>query len=279
MISIAISYTEAAFEVVAQQAAQELNLPLILDSQNLLDQPPSFQSDSSVDQAREQFVLHFGSKGLTLMCPESNGFTSVRCDFTSGANRHRMHHGGGNGQAIAKAVGISGKFAPLVLDLTAGMAADAFVLATLGCQIRLLERHPIVYKLLEDGLSRAAVEAETDPQLAAILDRINLVKIDSGCYLDALEQSDCPDVIYIDPMFPPRKKSAKVKKTMQAFHKLVGSDDDSAGLLEKSLAKARYRVVVKRPSHADFLACAKPSYSLKGKSTRFDIYTLKKLPG
>lgn len=278
MISIAIAYTGAEFELAAQQAGQELNLAVVPDN-SLSNHLMTIESDPSVENASLGFILHFGVEGLSLRCIESHTSTTVRCDFTSGANRHRMHHGGGNGQAIAKAVGVSGKFAPLVLDLTAGMGADAFVLATLGCQLRLLERHPIVYKLLEDGLSRAITEAESDPQLAAILDRINLLKIDSRCYLDAIEQGNRPDVIYIDPMFPPRKKSAKVKKAMQAFHRLVGSDDDSAELLERSIAAAKYRVVVKRPAHADFLASAKPSYSLKGKSTRFDIYALKKLPG
>jgi len=277
MTTIAISYTGAAFQLAAHQAAQELNLPLLPD--NYIFSSASSISDSglNVNNAAVDFNLHFSSEGLVLGCTESH--TTVRCDFTSGANRHRMHHGGGNGQAIAKAVGVSGKFAPRVLDLTAGMAADAFVLATLGCRLTLLERHPIVYRLLEDALNRAAAAGQSDCQLAAIIDRMHLLKIDSGCYLDALEESNRPDIIYIDPMFPPRKKSAKVKKAMQAFHKLVGSDDDSAQLLEKSLAKARYRVVVKRPAQAEFLASAKPSYSLKGKSTRFDIYALQKLPG
>ena len=87
-----------------------------------------------------------------------------------------------------------------------------------------------------------------------------------------------PDVIYIDPMFPAREKSGKVKKEMQLFHQLVGTDDDSSTLLPLALAVARYRVVVKRSVHAPFLADQKPGYSLKGKSTRFDIYPIKKLP-
>jgi len=80
-------------------------------------------------------------------------------------------------------------------------------------------------------------------------------------------------------MFPLRKKSAKVKKDMQALHKIVGADEDSGQILDKALANARYRVVVKRPAHAEFLADTKPTYSLNGKSTRYDIFALQKLPG
>ena len=86
------------------------------------------------------------------------------------------------------------------------------------------------------------------------------------------------DVVYLDPMFPERKKSAKVKKQMQAFHAIVGTDADADGLLALALNVATYRVVVKRPAGANYLAEKKPSYSLEGKSTRYDIYTLKKLP-
>ena len=87
-----------------------------------------------------------------------------------------------------------------------------------------------------------------------------------------------PDVVYVDPMFPLRKKSAKVKKAMQAFHAIVGTDPDADDLLANALKVARYRVVVKRPTGAGFLAETKPNYSLEGKSTRYDIYALKKLP-
>ncbi len=182
-----------------------------------------------------------------------------------------------------------GKFQPCVLDVTAGLGRDAFVLASLGCKLTLLERNPIVYKLLEDGLRRAQSAAENDPQLDAIVRRMQLLKIDSLQYLDALNEDALdentlnhntkPDIIYIDPMFPLRKKSAKVKKDMQALHSIVGADEDSGQIIDKALSKARYRVVIKRPAHASYLADTKPTYSLSGKSTRFDIFALQKLPG
>jgi 16S rRNA (guanine1516-N2)-methyltransferase len=90
--------------------------------------------------------------------------------------------------------------------------------------------------------------------------------------MQALTESQRPDVVYLDPMFPARSKSAQVKKEMQVFHQLVGTDPDADQLLELARACAKKRVVVKRPRIAPELAAARPSYTLTGKSNRYDIY-------
>ena len=85
---------------------------------------------------------------------------------------------------IAKAVGVSGKFHPQVADLTAGLGADSFVLAGLGCNITMTERNPIVHLLLQDGLSRAmAYGYEQDTLLSEIIGRMLLKEIDGLSYL------------------------------------------------------------------------------------------------
>jgi 16S rRNA (guanine1516-N2)-methyltransferase len=240
--------------------------------------------------------------GLSVQLLGKNTPGPVRCDFIGGSAQHRRLYGGGKGQDIAKAVGLNHSgFKPQVLDLTAGLGRDGFVLASLGATVLMLERQPIVFALLEDGLVRARERllAQTDNSdmgtkgLAEIMNRINTINQDANSYLKNLRAdpsvdescSDAvnpdviyPDVIYIDPMFPAREKSGKVKKEMQLFHQLVGTDDDSSTLLPLALEVAQYRVVVKRSAHAPFLAEQKPGYSLKGKSTRFDIYPIKKLP-
>jgi 16S rRNA (guanine1516-N2)-methyltransferase len=101
---------------------------------------------------------------------------------------------------------------------------------------------------------------------------------DSRTYLESLTAEEFPDVIYLDPMFPERQKTADVKKEMAAFHSIVGKDEDADALLPLALAHVNYRVVVKRPRKAPFLNSQVPSYQLEGKSSRFDIYTVKKLP-
>lgn len=196
-----------------------------------------------------------------------SGKNLITVDFTSGATRHRRQQGGGLGQAIAKAVGMRGNYQPKILDVTAGLGQDAFVLASLGSEITMLERAPIAASLLADGLRRGKEHEE----VKTITERMTLIHIDGHSYLDTAPRNYF-DVIYLDPMFPEDNKSALPKKTMQAFHSLIGQDNDSDALLPKARRIAKKRIVVKRSSRAPWLYQAKPHYSLTGKSTRFDIY-------
>lgn len=276
------------FEPRADSLSPGLNLPIV--------------SSDQLNNIDEGLALIVDELGLSVQLLGKNAPGPVRCDFIGGSAQHRRLYGGGKGQDIAKAVGLNHSgFKPQVLDLTAGLGRDGFVLASLGATVLMLERQPIVFSLLEDGLVRARerILVQTDNSdmgtkgLAEIMNRINTINQDASSYLKNLKthpsvDDNCsdavnpdviyPDVIYIDPMFPAREKSGKVKKEMQLFHQLVGTDDDSSTLLPLALEVARYRVVVKRSAHAPFLAEQKPGYSLKGKSTRFDIYPIKKLP-
>ena len=200
--------------------------------------------------------------------------SDIRCDFIAGELRHRRLYGGGKNQMILKATGLN-KHKPSIMDLTAGLGRDSFVLATAGAQVTMLERQPIVAALLADGLRRLR-SAGDDAELV-IAQRLLLQQGDSLNCAAALAAQAAPDVIYLDPMFPERSKSAKVKKSMAFFHHLVGSDDDAAALLPLALETAGYRVVVKRPRHAPPLADIKPGLCFEGKSTRFDVYPLKKM--
>ncbi|UTF61059.1 class I SAM-dependent methyltransferase [Gilvimarinus sp. DA14] len=232
--------------------------------------------DLGLEDIREgpEFALVFDDTGLSLQQTGRKAPGPVRAEFVTGAVNHRRKFGGGKGQAIAKAVGIAARVKPYVLDATAGLGRDAFVLATLGCQVHMHERNPAVHALLSDGLARAAEQA--DSELAEIIARLSLDYGDSSSLLT--ERSNGFDVVYLDPMFPERQKSAAVKKEMRAFHSLVGADEDADGLLQAALEVARYRVVVKRPRNAPDLAERAPSYRLEGKSGRFDIYALQKFP-
>ncbi|AJQ96522.1 hypothetical Protein YC6258_04490 [Gynuella sunshinyii YC6258] len=176
---------------------------------------------------------------------------------------HRRLYGGGKGQDLAKAIGLNKASGIKVLDATAGLGRDAFVLASLGCHVQLWERNPVVHALLSDGLLRAEAHSET----AEIVTRMELC---AG--VASAHKTSWPEVIYLDPMFPPSKKSAKPKKDMQLFHQLVQQDLDADELLPWALKTAKNRVVVKRPRIAPYLAGVKPSFELTGKSNRFDVY-------
>ncbi len=132
----------------------------------------------------------------------------------------------------------------------------------------------MAFALLQDGLRRAHLAAEEDAELAVIVQRMRLIPGDSIHYMRGQPEAFA-DVIYLDPMFPERLKSAAVKKEMQAFHQLVGQDDDGRHLLGAALDKALYRVVVKRPRLAPPVGDIEPNHRLEGKSSRFDIYALR----
>ncbi|WP_428944776.1 16S rRNA (guanine(1516)-N(2))-methyltransferase RsmJ [Pantoea sp. FN060301] len=188
-------------------------------------------------------------------------------DFVEGAMAHRRRFGGGRGEAVAKAVGIKGGYLPAVVDATAGLGRDAFVLASLGCRVQMFERHPVVAALLEDGLQRGYQSAEIGGWLR---ERLTLIHASSLEALSGLGEK--PDVVYLDPMYPHRQKSALVKKEMRVFQTLVGADDDADGLLEPARWLAKKRIVVKRPAYAPPLAGVATQSAVVTKSHRFDIY-------
>lgn len=219
-----------------------------------------------------ELALQVGEQGLQLveLGPQAPG--PVRVDFVEGAQAHRRQFGGGSGQMIARAIGIAPGIRPWVLDATAGLGRDAFVLAGLGCELVMIERQPVIAALLEDGLRRAALDLDT----AAIAARMRLLIGDAITLMGAW-QGDVPEVIHLDPMFPHRDKSALVKKEMRLFRPLVGDDDDAPALLAAALQLASHRVVVKRARKAPPIAGPAPGYTLEGKSSRYDIYPRKKL--
>lgn len=174
-----------SFQARAEQWASLLGLPLQV--------------------ADADFSLQVGEHGLQLqqLGPDAPG--PVRVDFVEGGAAHRRLYGGGSGQMIAKAVGIAQGVRPRVLDATAGLGKDAFVLASLGCEMSLIERQPLIGALLEDGLARAAEDFDVAPIVA----RMKLLK---GNSIDVMLnwQGEPPQVIYLDPMFPHREKTALV---------------------------------------------------------------------
>jgi 16S rRNA (guanine1516-N2)-methyltransferase len=214
-----------------------------------------------------QFQLLYSDKGLELFKLDEPKLGAVYVDFAGGAVNHRRKFGGGKGQAIAKAVGLKSGVTPSVVDGTAGLGRDAFVLASLGCYVTMLERSPIVAALLDDGLKRAAKDPDIGDWITA---RLKLVFASSLSKLEDLGIS--PDVVYLDPMYPHKKKSALVKKEMRVFQSLVGADLDADGLFEPAMRVATKRVVVKRPDYAEYIANAEPSMAIETKKNRFDVY-------
>ncbi|MGF1698255.1 class I SAM-dependent methyltransferase [Vibrio lamellibrachiae] len=223
------------------------------------------------------FALVLTEEHLELRKLDEPKLGAIYVDLVGGAVGHRRKFGGGKGQSIAKAAGLNKGVTPTILDATAGLGRDAFVLASLGCRVQMVERHPVVAALLDDGLARAT----QDPEIGQwVGERMSLIHASSHDALDKLSQDESfeqPDIVYLDPMYPHpenKKKSALVKKEMRVFQSLVGADNDADDLITPALALASKRVVVKRPDYAPWLGKKKPSMAIETKKNRFDVYVL-----
>ncbi len=215
-----------------------------------------------------EMLLVVTLSGLQLRQTGKGAPGPVRVDFVQGRTGHRGHSGEGRGQPLARAVGLRKGRSPRVLDATAGLGRDAFVLASLGCRVLLLERSPVAAALLADGIDRAFGDPKTRP----IVRLMQLRCEDAIGYMQRLPEAACPDVVYLDPMYPHRTKTALVKKEMRIFRRLVGDDADSRDLLTAARKCARFRVVVKRPARSARLAGALPDIEIKSPNTRYDVY-------
>ena len=193
---------------------------------------------------------------------------SLVCDFTGGAVAHRFRFGGGRGQALPKAVGMKRGKTPKIVDATAGLGRDAFLLASLGAEVTLIERSPIIHELLEAGMTRAR---EAGGDVAEAINRMTLIHGDARDLLPSL----LPEVVIVDPMHPARKKTALVKNEMRMLREIVGTDKDSIELMQIALATASNRVVLKWPQRASPMEGIRgASHQIAGKSTRYDVFML-----
>lgn len=187
-------------------------------------------------------------------------------DFVGGAVGFRLRSGEGKNQALAKAVGLNKGKTPRVIDATAGLGRDAFLLASLGVEVTLIERSPVMYQHLLDGIERARKAGDI---FAEIMSRMNLIHANSIEIIPTL----AADVIVVDPMHPPRGNTALVKQEMRILREVVGADTDQEELMKVALANARNRVVLKWPIKANPMAgIQKPTHQIIGKSTRYDVF-------
>lgn len=237
--------------------------------------PPGFRLEHERDEES-------GESRLVLCDLEHADLQPLVVDFLSGQMNHRRRHGLSKGQPLPKALGLKSlnpDKAPFVFDATAGLGVDAFMIASLGCRVRSVERSPVIFALLDDGYRRLREQAERlseegeDMGLLAIVRRLRFESGHAREVLASLREDERPDVVYLDPMYPEegRSKSALPKKGMQIFRRLLAEDTDYMETFNEALLKARERVVVKRPLYAPPLR-EKPTHSFEGKTARYDMY-------
>ena len=255
--ALAVSAQSELQQSQAAALAQQLDLPLLAPATDPAH-CPEFTA-----------LLVVQEVGLALMQTGAGAPGPVQVDFGGKAMRHRRK--GGHNELLGKAVGIGRKTDLQVLDATAGLGRDAFVLADLGCRVTLCEREPVIAAML-DAAIRYAVQSG-DRWLLETISRMQLLSGDATTL--PAEQLVDVDVIVLDPMFPQRDKHAAVKKEMALFQQVLSLDSlsaDSEALLQWALAQDVARVVVKRPRKAPVLGSTGVSHTITGKAVRYDVF-------
>lgn len=232
----------------AEALAAHLGVPLITDIP---------------DTEQAGLLLRMGADGLAL----TGGGLSLRADLTRMLPRLRPANL--KQELLVKACKIkSCSVNKTVIDATAGLGEDSLLLAAAGFSVRLFESDPVIAALLRDALRRAG----RLPELSDIVGRMCFAEADSLKMLPELPEA--PAVVFLDPMFPERQKSALVKKKFQLLQQLERPCDDGEALLQAALAARPGRIVIKRPLKGPFLGGIRPGYSLAGKAIRYDCIVL-----
>ncbi|GIS10509.1 MAG: ribosomal RNA small subunit methyltransferase J [Alphaproteobacteria bacterium] len=190
----------------------------------------------------------------------------LKCSFIEGPILHRLKYGKGRGQNLAKAVGMKFNKNRNIIDATAGLGYDSFILASLGAKVTLIERSQKMHELLQNGINEGI---SFGGEIEKIINRMELLFGDSKDILPKLT----PEVIMIDTMYKERKKTALVKNNMRLVREIVGPDSDYIELLKVALNCAKNRVVLKQPRYAEPIKDIKKcSHQIIGKTIRYDIF-------
>lgn len=249
-----VCYDDPSQQTLAMQLASQLSVPCVTDHDPICK--------------HATYVLCYRQQQLWLLCQQQHSFSPFSIDFTCGRIAYRLQHDTSTRQPLARAVGIKPNIRPTILDISAGFAHDASLLANLGCTMTLLERQPIVWALLNDGLQRARIHGCTWAK------RMTLYYSNAQDHYKKLQQQATaqPDVIYYDPMFPKNNKDAKVQKPMQILQALIGNEDTEKDVFSHARQLAKQRVVVKRPQYAKPLFEQTPDLQIMMVKYRFDVY-------
>jgi 16S rRNA (guanine1516-N2)-methyltransferase len=259
---LALLAAGSADRAAAARLAATLGLPLL----------PEGSTAAGCDVVPLLLVVAGGTLALQQSGRPAPGPVAV--EFGSAGMRYRRR--ASHNELLGRAVGTGRRAGLRVLDATAGLGRDSFVLADLDCEVTLCEREPVIAEMLAWGLRAAAVSG--DPWLTAVVARMRLLGGDAR-NLTARELAGV-EVIYLDPMFAEPGRRAAAKKEMALFQRLLGSAPDPAddeALLRWALATDAARVVVKRPLRAPPLAGCEPSHALRGRAVRFDVHVRRAL--
>ncbi len=267
MIFLGITMQEKTFVAVSHQGESSI----LMGKAATLAQQMHYKHISISEQDNHLVTLVYTEKGLEIQLkPEHNPQKPLKLhiDFLSSALTYRRQHGGIK-QALARAVGIKPGIRPSIIDATAGLGKDSFLLASLGSRVTMIERSPLLFALLQDALHRMAHSPDITQE---IIDSLSLIQGDASKVLNTIPHDEYPNTIYLDPMYPHKRKSALNSLEMRITRELVGDDMDAEILLKNALLCALQRVVVKRPKTAASIGDHSPTHCIQMKNSRYDVY-------
>jgi len=179
---------------------------------------------------------------------------------------------GMSGQPLLRAMG---RTRGLVIDATAGLGGDAFLVAASGFDVIAIERNATLAQLLADAVARTRESASRAHRAAA--QRIEVVHADSIAALadtspDLAWVRQRPAGVLMDPMYPvDPSATALPAKPIRTVRALVGDDADQRALFDAARTCMPGRIVVKRPLSALPLVPG-PDLHFAGKLARLDVY-------
>lgn len=180
---------------------------------------------------------------------------------------------------LARACNLAPRQSISLLDAMAGWGVDGLALQLRGAQVVQVERNPGAWALLHDLRRRFGFS--TEPADLRCADAWQVLKDSPAAAVE---------VVYLDPMFAPRKKTALPNKRLQLLAQVThvssatanpsappqGADEATVEpTLDEWIAAAQRvastRVVVKRRLK-DPPMQPSPAWQLKGKTVRYDCY-------
>jgi 16S rRNA (guanine1516-N2)-methyltransferase len=168
-----------------------------------------------------------------------------------------------------------GRARGLVVDATAGLGGDAFLVAASGFDVIAIERSETLAQLLADAIARTRESTSQAHRGAAA--RIEVVHADSIAALADTSPGLAwvrrqPVAVLMDPMYPvDPSATALAAKPIRTVRALVGDDRDQRALFDAACMCMPGRIVIKRPLSAPPLVPG-PDLRFDGKLARLDVY-------
>jgi hypothetical protein len=214
---------EAAPDVRFTLLAHRYRFLLVVELNRTFAVPLSYSdggAGASDDNVIEDGDKNEASKGRKGSRGKANKKVAIRvgseihCDLTSPEWQEKLKNGKfDEREPLIRAVkGKGQRSSNRVLDATAGLGRDGVVLAANGLEVVMVERNPLLFVLLRDGIYHARRNTAR-PDLMALAGRVTVLNGDAVDVLDGRLDAGLdtlhPIVVYIDTFYPGKHGRSK----------------------------------------------------------------------